>query len=646
MKKKHTCALILIEGVFLLLTGAFAQPSNNDICSASLLEVNSSACSGGTNAGATAVAGDPLGTCWVGGTKSHTVWYYFVAPLSGNVTVTTDHSGGGTLTDSQLAVFSSSTGTCAGTLTQVGCDDDGGITCNLCSSLKLVGLTPGATYFVELDGYSNNTGTFCIDVHDGGPVLPNDNCENAQNLWVGSSCYSYNQCTYTSNPVTVTATSEAWETAPACWTQGTSTLSSVWFKFTAVSASTTLQIPAVSLGNNPHAAIYTGSCGSFTLVACQEDKGGLIPASLGVDLTFATTIGQTYYIQYESDNASSCNDICLTGSGGLSTPANNDCASAVALTMNTSISGNTFMATADGSFTCGTTENSLWYKFTPATTGTYYVTLLSQSGCMNGNSYASSHTGFYTANLQMSVFNTAACVPSTATEISCTSNLNTNDIDLTMTLTGGSTYLIMVDGFGGSACEFGLQVSNSRVLPVSMLYFTGRSEASSNLLEWATASELNNDYFIVERSADGMEFTPAGRVKGKGTSSVRSAYAFADTRPLPGLSYYRLRQVDYNGEVHYPAQTISLSRRESYSSRLSVYPNPGNGTELYVKMSGGKTPEEVSITDVYGREACRSREGDTDESGRIVIGRRLEPGIYLVTALAGEEKHIQKLIVK
>ncbi len=71
------------------------------------------------------------------------------------------------------------------------------------------------------------------------------------------------------------------------------------------------------------------------------------------------------------------------------------------------------------------------------------------------------------------------------------------------------------------------------------------------MLEWATASEDNNDYFAIERSIDGCKWTTLGKVNGSGTTSITNYYSFEDTKPVSGIAYYRLKQVDFNGEYTY-----------------------------------------------------------------------------------------------
>lgn len=89
-------------------------------------------------------------------------------------------------------------------------------------------------------------------------------------------------------------------------------------------------------------------------------------------------------------------------------------------------------------------------------------------------------------------------------------------------------------------------------LPVEMTRLQARqADHNAVLLTWETVTESNNDFFDVERSADGHTFASIGQVKGNGTSSTAQAYRFLDKNPRPGINYYRLRQVDYDDRAEY-----------------------------------------------------------------------------------------------
>ncbi|MFW5663557.1 MAG: G8 domain-containing protein, partial [bacterium] len=98
---------------------------------------------------------------------------------------------------------------------------------------------------------------------------------------------------------------------------------------------------------------------------------------------------------------------------------------------------------------------------------------------------------------------------------------------------------------------------NNNPLPVEWLSFTAQPEGGEVLLHWQTATETNNDYFTVLRSSDGEHFHPLGRLYGAGNSNQVNSYTFSDVTPLPGVSYYRVRQTDFDGQYDY-SETLAV----------------------------------------------------------------------------------------
>jgi hypothetical protein len=103
--------------------------------------------------------------------------------------------------------------------------------------------------------------------------------------------------------------------------------------------------------------------------------------------------------------------------------------------------------------------------------------------------------------------------------------------------------------FGGLTTQsiFLTGLSWSSIVPVQLIYFRGKSEADRVRLNWATATEINSSHFNVERSTDLKDFTTIGKITSAGDSRQRIEYNFLDEAPLPGVNYYRLKQVDKDG---------------------------------------------------------------------------------------------------
>jgi hypothetical protein len=153
--------------------------TNDDLCNAIPLVVN--AISTGTqynNIGATSETNEPIASCFEDGING-SVWFSFVAPASGEVIITTDIAGA-SATDTEIALYNATGVTCSDLSTlgaPIGCDQDGGTTIIYNSILVQAGLTPGTTYYIQVDdyGYGTDQGTFGIEVQE---VLSSDLFDN------------------------------------------------------------------------------------------------------------------------------------------------------------------------------------------------------------------------------------------------------------------------------------------------------------------------------------------------------------------------------------------------------------------------------------------------------------------------------------
>lgn len=105
-------------------------------------------------------------------------------------------------------------------------------------------------------------------------------------------------------------------------------------------------------------------------------------------------------------------------------------------------------------------------------------------------------------------------------------------------------------------------------LPIELLFFDAQITAHAVLLEWETASESNNHFFTIERSKYGDFFYPLLVIEGQGNSRVNQTYSYLDTEPYSGLSYYRLKQTDFNGDYSYSAIVEVMFLQQAFVQML------------------------------------------------------------------------------
>lgn len=117
--------------------------------------------------------------------------------------------------------------------------------------------------------------------------------------------------------------------------------------------------------------------------------------------------------------------------------------------------------------------------------------------------------------------------------------------------------------------------ASSNPLPVVLTSFTLNPQGNMVQVKWTTSSEINNDFFKIERSWDAYSFEEIGRVHGAGNSSVPRAYTFSDDEPFNGTSYYRLTQVDYDGQSEtFAPQSITRTTVLTALKINTIGPNP------------------------------------------------------------------------
>lgn len=139
----------------------------------------------------------------------------------------------------------------------------------------------------------------------------------------------------------------------------------------------------------------------------------------------------------------------------------------------------------------------------------------------------------------------------------------------------------------------------STPLPVELIKFIAKVADREVILQWQTAMEEGNDYFVIERSFDGRHFEGIGMEKGNGTTTQRSKYAYTDENPLTGTSYYRLKQVDEDGSYSY-SPVISIMRQRARED-VVVFPTTTSDT-IHIECETGTELKQASVFDVMGKK--------------------------------------------
>jgi hypothetical protein len=344
------------------------------------------------------------------------------------------------------------------------------------------------------------------------------------------------------------ATSASTGNAVVCTMSGSTPIT-----FFSVTTNASAQMPLLNItgpgGTNCEVAMYNGACTGGNLEApssiCFYDATGLwTPAH-----NFSLSPNTTYNLRIKTLTAGN-----ISINARFYTAPNNTCAGATSIGPTPIWDHNACNLpdlTVNPSYLCAfSVENTAWYSYVLASTGTSTVNITS-IGCDNGDANNSNgfQIGFFTGNC------------ASLTPLTCASNSGSSVSASTGTLPAGTRVTVGIDGVSGSNCQYQISATNSVGLAAYIKYFTAEKLAGSNLIKWASLQEFNNDYYEVERSINGKDFIPVGRIKGELESSSEKSYRLEDDNPLPGKSFYRLKQVDIDGNIRYH-RIVSVNRSD------------------------------------------------------------------------------------
>jgi len=170
-------------------------------------------------------------------------------------------------------------------------------------------------------------------------------------------------------------------------------------------------------------------------------------------------------------------------------------------------------------------------------------------------------------------------------------------------------------------------------LPVEFISFNAEYVNEKVLLTWTTASELNNDYFEVQRSTDGVSFEKIGKVKGVGNSNTLVDYEFADRKPLSGLAYYRLRQVDFDGQFDFSnivSVIVPVTERD-FQAYFIPNPTTGDNINLQVVTQNLESKIHIILADLQGNVLVDLAKDPHEVSQGIQLetNGNLSAGVYI-----------------
>ncbi len=186
-----------------------------------------------------------------------------------------------------------------------------------------------------------------------------------------------------------------------------------------------------------------------------------------------------------------------------------------------------------------------------------------------------------------------------------------------------------------------LNTNDDSNLPMDLIYFAGKKENKGIRLVWTTASEVNNEYFTIERSTDNSSYSSIARIEGAGNSNTILNYTFIDNNIDKTNYYYRIKQTDYDGDFSY-SHSIFINNSSDNTDLtilntannlvLSISNNTGNGIMRIISING-QVLKTISI--------------NQEENKSISINKnQFSKGIYIIQYTNGFDNFIKKVVLQ
>jgi hypothetical protein len=460
-----TTYFIRISGYGAGVAGTFClqvvtPPPTNDVCTTATVLTSNTTCV--TTAGST--IGASAGAAGCAGTADDDVWYSFTARTATH-TITVTPTGGTPMADAVIELFS---GTCAG-LTSLSCSNT---TSGAAAEVMIFsGLIIGNNYFVKVHSFANGLGQGNFNICVTHVAPPNDNCANAITLTPTAFC---------TNGTVIGATNEPTNDLASCLR----TEQTVWYRFVATQTSHVVRIQNSTSNFDLSFALYTGTCGTLTLLAGSCINGGL-DGVLESNTFTGLTIGTTYFVRVHNAVTNSQGDFCIQVYNV--NPPNDNCENPTPLNMNGLCSNgdNTFATTGvNNGAACGDGTTTLWYSFV-ATQTSHYIELRT--------------TNSNTLDPAFRVYTGACGALTTVTPCrDATGDANSGGGIESQTVTGltiGITYLVCISSATATRANMCLKVAaappNDNCTGAVNLTVNAPCTAGTNILATASASTIS-----------------------------------------------------------------------------------------------------------------------------------------------------------
>lgn len=188
-------------------------------------------------------------------------------------------------------------------------------------------------------------------------------------------------------------------------------------------------------------------------------------------------------------------------------------------------------------------------------------------------------------------------------------------------------------------------------LPVELTKFQANIISQNVILSWTTASEKNNDYFTIEKSTDGINFEKVSVVDGNGNSSVENNYIAKDENPFFGISYYRLKQTDFDGSYSF-SKVVSVIIENKVETNVIIYPTRLKaGEEVYLNISDFSDSESIADIKIFNQNGgviyneTLVENFTSDNEHAINLDENLSKGYYIIICDINGKQLVNKVFI-
>jgi hypothetical protein len=211
---------------------------------------------------------------------------------------------------------------------------------------------------------------------------------------------------------------------------------------------------------------------------------------------------------------------------------------------------------------------------------------------------------------------------------------------------GNSTFIHICHCDAWTASEgtvAGPAVLACSVLPVTLINFEANYSSKGVELNWSTASEVNNDYFKIERSRDAENFETAGILNGNGSTDIRHDYSFTDDAPLAGISYYRLAQTDYDGTVSY-SDILAVKNKPQTLAVESYYSATENNIHSTIFCST-VSDCTIELINAYGTMVSQKKLKCMSNITQADLSVKPASGTYLIRVVNETDSFVTRIVI-